>query len=121
MSSRRQELVAEYALLDLYDDLRVSAGHDYGAGQRVAELRRRRRLLEERGAFELVHTSDLWLELDPQELVDAFARVGRRRLERARRQPRGDGTPRTITTWERVESMIARRASADARLEEARA
>jgi hypothetical protein len=118
-----RELVAEYLLLDLYDDIRIGAGHDYGCGQRHAELRRRRHFLEGRG----VDPSESLASLEsvaPAELADAFARVGRPRLAQARRgfggTARTPASVRTIETWERVERFVARRVTADARLEAVR-
>jgi hypothetical protein len=103
---RRMQLVAEFAVLNAYDELRRRAGYDYGNGQRVAELNRRRRFLVSRGAGELVDRDDLLEVLSAEELVDAFERVGRPRLERARRQPRGDGSPVTIRTWETLRASL---------------
>lgn len=85
VSSR--ELVAEYAVLALHDVERARGRYDYGAGQRTAELRRRRLFLRERGAAELVELppAELAHELEPAELLAAFERVGIPRMRRAGR------------------------------------
>jgi hypothetical protein len=98
-----RRLRAELELLELYNAFRESAGHDYGNGQRHKELSRRRRELE-----------SLYASMDPiairelgeatgRELLAAWQAIGQPRLTRARNQPRGVGTPRTIRTLERVE------------------
>lgn len=76
MTPREQH--ADLIVLEMFDALRSSRRHDYGCGQRVAELNRRRRELERcdhdrRGAA-----------ITRAELADAFARVGRPRPRSAR-------------------------------------
>lgn len=102
------ELVAELELLELFDRGRELAGHDYGAGQRAKELSRRH------------------LELEPfrhsvaapsaAELLAAFERIGRPRVERIqaeaearRRYPGrelGEGEERTLKAWNRLEKRL---------------
>jgi hypothetical protein len=104
-------LLAEYAVLELFDDLREHAGHDYGCGQRGAELRRRRLALRDRG-FDVELDRGL-LELGHDELVEAFERIGRPRLRRIELETYRHETPasrRTLRTWRRVEAELGRRA-----------
>jgi hypothetical protein len=84
-TSHRQELIAEFALLALHDQIRRQGRYDYGCGQRTAELRRRRLFLRERGAAELVELtpSVLIREPDPAVLLAAFERVAVPRMRRA--------------------------------------
>lgn len=95
----RRELWADYVILATYDELRSTAGHDYGAGQRAAELSRRRRNLPE----------PLELELTPTELSDAFRRVAVPRIARLDREDfrqHTQPTLRTLKTWERVRRLF---------------
>jgi hypothetical protein len=86
-TSRRQELVAEFAVLSLHDQIRRQHGYDYGAGQRRSELRNRRWFLQSRGAGELIAVplSELLAALEPAELLAAFERVALPRMRRAGR------------------------------------
>lgn len=100
--ARRQ--AAELELLEAFDVRRQSAGHDYGAGQRGAELSRRRRELDRRDPLgELERpTAD--------ELRVAWATVGLTRLQRiVEREVYRRATPssqRTVATWRIVERHV---------------
>lgn len=97
-SLKARKLAAELWILETYDALR-SGWYDYGAGQRAAELSRRRR--------ELVD-----VELDeptPLELVEAFERVGRPRLRRLELETFRHGTKsttRSLEKWRRLETRL---------------
>lgn len=94
--TKTAELVAELAVLERYDAEREIAGHDYGAGQRAAELMRRRRALE---------GVDRGLPTD-RELVFAFEKVARPRIARITREAYRKTTPatkRTLETWRKLE------------------
>lgn len=100
-----RELAAEYHVLDTFDTWRSGAGHDYGSGQRGAELRRRRRVVPSTGPY-LPFTAD--------ELAAAFERVGRPRLARAERDAAryanvAPTARRTIETWRRLERRFTPR------------
>jgi hypothetical protein len=98
-------LVAELEVLGAYDAMRERAGHDYGAGQRAAELIRRRRELEARGIdreefgpVELAELERAWRRL-------AVPRYRRARADSERFLPHGTMTPstrRTLETWRRL-------------------
>lgn len=113
-TSERRRLVAELAVLDRYDLHRRTAGHDYGAGQRVAELRRRGRVLRDRyGMQGSLSSHELAAQVTGAELLAAFERVGRPRWERvqadeARFFPRGEtpASTRTRRVWARVERWV---------------
>lgn len=97
-----RELQAEFIVLATFDQLREGAGHDYGAGQRVAELRRRRLHLREHGFHAELQVDDFM----PAELHAAFFRVGVPRLRRIEREDYRHHTPatrRTLDTWRRIE------------------
>jgi hypothetical protein len=105
-ADRLAELAAEYAVLDAFDLLRRHAGHDYGAGQRGAELNRRRWTLEARGID--VAPAALDYALDRA----AFERVARPRIRRIEAESYRRETPatkRTLQTWRRVERMVSER------------
>ena len=101
-----RERFAEFYLLQRYDTFRTGLGHDYGCGQRGAELSRRARELER-----LNPDPRLGAPLTRYELAAAFERIGRKRLERALKEADVWGvTPssrRTIAAWERVERVYA--------------
>ena len=81
--SRRQaerEVAADYVVLDDFDSRRRRAGHDYGNGQRVRELRRLARQIAGEHGFVAPTIADL--ELTGAELVRAFERVGRPKVRR---------------------------------------
>lgn len=102
-----RELIAELELLELYDRLRARLGHDYGGGQRRAEIHRRRLYLRERGV-ERVTPADV------HEVAAAFERVGRpkvRRLEVESFRKRTPATHRTATAWRELERELAERAA----------
>lgn len=101
-----RKLVAELELLTMYDSMREARGHDYGGGQRRAELQRRRLFLRERGLEGETPTGP--------ELVEAFERVGRPRLERLATEGYRANTPatfRTRMTWQAIERRIRALAS----------
>jgi hypothetical protein len=104
-------LAAEFKILRLYDHRRELSGHDYGAGQRARELRRRR--------WELDALDANWptIALEQHELAEAFARVGAPRLERSRiygdaSLAHGMGTTkssrRTFLTWTAIRELVER-------------
>lgn len=106
-SERRQKL-DDLELLERFDAMRSRLGHDYGSGQRGAELMRLRRRLEVDAP---IH-GESRRSVEIQEVAAAFERVGRPRLERARRDVErrgGSHTPtsrRTVETWERLETRL---------------
>lgn len=109
MSARREQL-AEYAVLHRFDELRERAGHDYGSGQRGAELIRRRRALGYASAFEVELVDELRL-LTAGEVLAAFRRVGDPRIERLELETYRKHTPasrRTLDTWHRLELELER-------------
>lgn len=112
---RFRRLRLELEIVVEYDELRERAGHDYGCGQRGRELRNRRRELELARyalAGECFTDDELEAPATADELERVLERIILPRLERARRQPRGDGTPPTIRTLEtmlrRLELRLAR-------------
>lgn len=112
---KRQAKIAELVVLQRFNVLRSRAGHDYGSGQRVAELIRRRQELGVDRYDELEATA--------AEQVAAFVRVGQPRLDRAAAQGerRGFETPtgrRTVETWRKLAAQIERSASFRRELEE---
>ncbi len=107
----RAEL-AEYALLAEYDRLRQRLGHDYGCGQRGAELIRRRRRLQVAGAD--AHTGAA--TVTGAELGVAWRAVGAARLRRLELEPYRQGTPssrRSLAAWRQVRAWAAERAAAE--------
>lgn len=102
-----RERLAELEVLERFDTLRQLAGHDYGSGQRAAELLRRRLELRSCGII-----AGGARDAEAAELADAFERVGRPRMRRLELEGYRAGTPassRTLETWRRV----ARRYSSD--------
>lgn len=109
-AGNRRRLAAELVVIEAFDAVRQAAGHDYGCGQRGAELMRRRAALEAAGLSarnlrepELVPPTELELEL-------AFAKIGRPRMRRLELEGFRHHTPssrRTIETWRRVERLFA--------------
>lgn len=104
---RVRRLRAELHVLERYDVFRSCAGHDYGCGQRAAELGRRRRELE---SLELgMPTEAPTLEAPREsELAEAWKAVGAPRLRRAEGETYRRETPstrRTLATWRRVERL----------------
>jgi hypothetical protein len=96
-----RELVAELILLEQYNSFRSSLGHDYGNGQRHAELSRRRREL---GLSIRIEGSPTALEL-----AAAFERVGRPRIARATAEDyrrRTLSTRRTLIAWRELEQRL---------------
>lgn len=98
-----RRLAAELEILGRFDAMRQSAGHDYGAGQRAAELGRRSRALDGR---------DPLCKLEPPtdaELVAAFERIAQPRIARLVTESYRSQTPatkRTIETWRRLARRI---------------
>jgi len=95
---------AELEVLELYNGARIYAGHDFGAGQRYAELVRRRRELE--GDWETLATPVPTAE----ELALAFERVARPRIARLEAETYRRETPatrRSLATWRRLEGRLA--------------
>lgn len=104
-SERRQKL-AELAVLEQFDILRQATGHDFGAGQRAAELARRRRELRHPGSIDVTDT----LGATAEEMAEAFERVGRPRLARIEREDfrrHTAATGRTFAAWTRLERRLA--------------
>lgn len=96
--SYRAEL-AELAVLTEYDRVRQRRGHDFGCGQRGAELMRRRRALREKYGLD-VYSALATVTL--AELAQAWARVGAPRLRRAAGEDFRRETPstrRTLEVW----------------------
>lgn len=99
---RLRELHAELVVLTTFDALRQAAGHDYGAGQRGAEIARRTRELHESP-----HPAEPYPDND--ELAAAFERVGSPRIARIAREDYRRSSPatrRTRATWARVERLF---------------
>lgn len=97
-------LTAELLLLDWFDSMRERAGHDYGSGQRHAEIMRRRRVLSDMGVdvYGNVTATDA-------ELLEAFRRVGDPRVRRLELESYRAHTPsssRTLDTWRRLERSL---------------
>lgn len=104
MSAR--ELHAELLVLEMFDSIRQSRGHDYGCGQRGAELIRRRRELEVADPAGYVRRG---AAITRTELADAFERVGRRRLERLERDNYGTASSRaSLSAWRTVAKLYGR-------------
>lgn len=102
MNRSNRELLAELEILTTYDAIRQSRGHDYGGGQRAAELRRRRQSVE----------PNLGEPLTVDELADAYDRVGRPRLERLERDAFGTASSnRSIAAWRTVAKLRSRSSS----------
>lgn len=90
--------LAEWTLLAHYDVLRSRLGHDYGSGQRGAELRRRRLRLQARG----IDPPSYAATLDRAELERAYQRIGAPRLRRVELETYRAHTPsseRTLKAW----------------------
>lgn len=109
---------AEYALLLHFDNRRRQIGHDYGAGQRWNELTRRERELDSLDRFAQVVLGESHEEANVppthEELVAAFAKIGRPRLRRLRNEGFRRHTPstrRTEATWASLEGFYGREIS----------
>lgn len=111
-ATKTRQLVAELTILDEYDRTRSRQGHDFGCGQRGAELGRRRHELAHRLG---IHVGDFSLaasvrEASPAELISAWKRVGEPRQRRARNESYRFDTPstsRTLRAWAMVEKWLA--------------
>ena len=134
-------LAAELAVLDRFDTIRRSLGHDYGNGQRAAELHRRTRVVED---LDNLLTWRASLTFDPDfvtrggitspELLalkglpfyvvaEAFRKVGAPRLARIGREDfrhRTPSTRRTVEAWTRVAADVRRLVAAGTAEAEAR-
>ncbi len=102
MNAATRDRIAELELLEEYDRARSVAGHDYGSGQRNAELGRRRREV----GVDALGSEIAAAPLTADELAAAFDRVGRPRLTRSARQADRYETAtarRTFATWRRIE------------------
>lgn len=96
---RDRELLAELYVLDRYDRTRIALGHDFGCGQRGAELSRRRRDV---GSLD-------GTPVTRDELSAAYVRVGRPRRMRAERdfaKYGSKGARLTLKAWRVVELSI---------------
>jgi hypothetical protein len=103
------ELAAELKLLREYSYVRTTRGHDYGCGQRHAELSRRQRRLEELTARELKSAYALERDVTPDELRAAFARIAAPRIARINREDYRRSTPatrRTLEAWRLVDRWV---------------
>jgi len=108
-----KELAAELALLRLYNDTRVRAGHDFGNGARWAELARRQRALEEfcsnTTSEPRVSAYELERDVAEAELTAAYDRVGKRRHDRAQRDFErygSTGARKTRNAWDTVARYV---------------
>lgn len=107
---------AELEVLQNYNAKRQVAGHDFGCGQRGAELIRRRRALRElalRLEFDHEHPESRIGDPTGAELAAAFENIGRQRLKRAENDHRlynTSSSARTLSTWRRIERVYAGRA-----------
>jgi hypothetical protein len=112
---RRLELEAELAVL-LAFDWRRRARHDYGGGQRFAELIRRRRDLERLGGS--TDPGLAGMALAGADLEAAWTRVAAPRIRRLERETYRGQTPATRCAreaWARVRDELERAiASAEA-------
>lgn len=93
-------LEAERAILAGFDWRRGAAGHDYGGGQRHAELIRRQRELIRLGGNENAGDAGV----PRADLEAAWARIAVPRYRRLQREDYRRSTPatrRTIAAWER--------------------
>lgn len=98
-----RELIAEREILDRFDTLRRSLGHDYGAGQRARELRNRERELDR---LDPLHNEP---PVTDAEIVAAFERIAPARIARIDREDFRRSTPatkRTIQAWTRLAGRI---------------
>jgi hypothetical protein len=105
-AKKTQKLVAELAILVEYDRARTAKRHDYGSGQRSAELMHRRWDLSALGVGASV-THYPAAHVAKEELAAAFERVGRPKLCRAARETYRKNTPatsRTLDTWAMIET-----------------
>lgn len=108
----KREKAAEAVVLDRFDTLRSSAGHDYGAGQRAKELRNVKRELSSTPAttVDYIVEKELGLELSAGELLAAFRRLAgprrRRIIERESYRRSTPATQRTLRTWDRLENTL---------------
>lgn len=101
---------AEYVLLKTFDDVRGSLGHDYGGGQRAMELMRRSRELARTTDFELWNVN--LNAIEPNELRQAWSRVGFPRMARVEHESyrhATKSTSRTLRAWELVERGVRTR------------
>lgn len=130
IAARRQatrDAAAELAVLCVYDLQRELARHDYGSGQRTAELNRRRRALELGGTYSdhgvtlayaaagvLLPASSVeraGAPLTAEELRAAWNRVALPRIARLAREPYRHGTPssrRTRRAWDQAQTWLER-------------
>lgn len=99
---------AEYAVLDHYDAVRQALGHDYGNGQRHAELIRRGRELERLEAA----AGDAAPALNAPGAYDAARQAAERllrpRLRRLDREGYRAATPATRRTRTALEATLDR-------------
>lgn len=113
-TQERQMKLAELAVLEYFDSERRRAGHDYGAGQRIREIRRYRRELETMGELPIGYglAIESTSEVTTDELASAFERVARPKIARIEAEDYRRSTPatkRTLGTWRRVGGEISRR------------
>lgn len=108
--ARLKELAAELALLRLYNDQRIRAGHDFGCGQRGAEISRRKRALEEACSFTsrpCPSAYELERDVTKEELLVAFRTIGQPRYDRAVREGyETPGSRRTRNTWRGIARYV---------------
>lgn len=102
-----RELDAEYAVLNAFDFERYGLGHDYGNGQRKAELMRRAAELRSRGVHHVVEPE--LEEFTAAELKGAWQSVAVPRLRRIENEDYRRSTPstrRTIAAWNKTSRAI---------------
>ena len=103
-----RELCADLYILERFDRSRELAGHDYGSGQRARELRNRRFAIDSRPTFEMLDNPRIYGFTDA-ELLEAFERVGRPKINRIEAEGYRSHTPasrRTLRTWRRLETAL---------------
>lgn len=96
-----EQLAAELVLLRTYDHRRRTFGHDFGCGQRAKELIERQRELELQAGGRLA-AARLQRDVRLNDLLAAYARIGRPRLYRAEANSEQYGTKaahRTRRCW----------------------
>lgn len=103
---------AELSILEAFNLVRLTLGHDYGNGQRAQELGRRRNELERlRSATRSYQIPEPELEPTSEIRAAAWRRVGAPRLRRVAElesyRSHTPATMRTLLAWRRVERWAA--------------
>lgn len=107
-----RKLLAEYLMLDEFNDYRHSLGHDYGNGQRNDELMRRRNELTsyEHGVTHGELREVVLDEFTADELTEAFRTIAVPRIERLERENyrrTTTATTRTLKAWAGLHKIAA--------------